>query len=551
MLETEGVKEDDNDDINILEELEDSSQRHSSVGEKLTDDCEELVTPEALDSEDRDVLETKEILDSEDSDELETKEEEDVDGVRELLEELDSFELLLFKLWEEVDDDDDKDGVIDELLDVVLLLLGDSVDENMLEELEDSSQRHSSVTSKLTDECEEIETKEVLDSEDRDGLEVEEVLDSEDRGGLEAEEVLDSEDTDGLETNEEEDVDEVCELWEEVVDDDDDDGVTDELLDVMLLMLLEDDMMRLELLLVSEDVKEDESGDINALEELEDSSQRHSSVGEKLTDECEELVTPEALDSEDGNELETKEEEDCDDVCELLEELESFELLLSKLLWEEVEDDDEAVADELLDIMLLLLLRDDKMELELLLVSEDVSGDESVDENALPLEELEDSSQRHSSVGEKLTDERDDVESDDCGELVIIKVLDFEDSDEQEIKEEEDVYDVCELLEELNSLELLLCKLLWEEQGYDDIDDVIDELLLIMLLLLLGYETIELELMLVSEDVEEDEDVNENTLEELEDSSQRQSSSNASKLADDGKDELSDCSEEEDMSKLT
>ena len=49
-------------------------------------------------------------------------------------------------------------------------------------------------------------------------------------------------------------------------------------------------------------------------------------------DECEELVTPEALDSEDGNELETKEEEDCDDVCELLEELESFELLLSKLL---------------------------------------------------------------------------------------------------------------------------------------------------------------------------------------------------------------------------
>ena len=120
------------------------------------------------------------------------------------------------------------------------------------------------------------------------------------------------------------------------------------------------------------------------------------------------------------------------------------------------------------------------MELELLLVSEDVSGDESVDENALPLEELEDSSQRHSSVGEKLTikrgdlkidsgfidrecgspDERDDVESDDCGELVIIKVLDFEDSDEQEIKEEEDVYDVCELLEELNSLELLLCKLL-------------------------------------------------------------------------------------------
>ena len=36
MLETEGVKEDDNDDINILEELEDSSQRHSSVGEKLT-----------------------------------------------------------------------------------------------------------------------------------------------------------------------------------------------------------------------------------------------------------------------------------------------------------------------------------------------------------------------------------------------------------------------------------------------------------------------------------------------------------------------------------
>ena len=41
--------------------------------------------------------------------------------------------------------------------------------------------------------------------------------------------------------------------------------------------------MELELLLVSEDVKEDESGDINALEELEDSSQRHSSVGEKLT----------------------------------------------------------------------------------------------------------------------------------------------------------------------------------------------------------------------------------------------------------------------------
>ena len=42
-------------------------------------------------------------------------------------------------------------------------------------------------------------------------------------------------------------------------------------------------MMRLELLLVSEDIKEDESGGINALEELEDSSQRHSSVGEKLT----------------------------------------------------------------------------------------------------------------------------------------------------------------------------------------------------------------------------------------------------------------------------
>ena len=46
------------------------------------------------------------------------------------------------------------------------------------------------------------------------------------------------------------------------------------------------------------------------------------------------------------------------------------------------------------------------MELELLLVSEDVRGDESVDENALPLEELEDSSQRHSSVGEKLTMKR-------------------------------------------------------------------------------------------------------------------------------------------------
>ena len=41
--------------------------------------------------------------------------------------------------------------------------------------------------------------------------------------------------------------------------------------------------MELELLLVSEDVKEDESDDINTLEELEDSSQRHSSVGEKLT----------------------------------------------------------------------------------------------------------------------------------------------------------------------------------------------------------------------------------------------------------------------------
>ena len=41
--------------------------------------------------------------------------------------------------------------------------------------------------------------------------------------------------------------------------------------------------MELELLLVSEDVKEDESDDINILEELEDSSQRHSSVGEKLT----------------------------------------------------------------------------------------------------------------------------------------------------------------------------------------------------------------------------------------------------------------------------
>ena len=41
--------------------------------------------------------------------------------------------------------------------------------------------------------------------------------------------------------------------------------------------------MELELLLVSEDVKEDESNDINILEELEDSSQRHSSVGEKLT----------------------------------------------------------------------------------------------------------------------------------------------------------------------------------------------------------------------------------------------------------------------------
>ena len=51
----------------------------------------------------------------------------------------------------------------------------------------------------------------------------------------------------------------------------------------LFLPYLEDDMMRLELLLVSEDVKEDESGDINALEELEDSSQRHSSVGEKLT----------------------------------------------------------------------------------------------------------------------------------------------------------------------------------------------------------------------------------------------------------------------------
>ena len=49
-------------------------------------------------------------------------------------------------------------------------------------------------------------------------------------------------------------------------------------------------------------------------------------------DDCEELVTPEALDSEDGKELETKEEEDCDDVCELLEELDRSELLLFKLL---------------------------------------------------------------------------------------------------------------------------------------------------------------------------------------------------------------------------
>ena len=52
-----------------------------------------------------------------------------------------------------------------------------------------------------------------------------------------------------------------------------------------------------------------------------------------------------------------------------------------------------------------------------------------------------------------------------------------------------------------------------------------------MIDLYLGDEKIELELMLVSEDVEEDEDVSENTLEELEDSSQRQSSSNAPKLA--------------------
>ena len=51
----------------------------------------------------------------------------------------------------------------------------------------------------------------------------------------------------------------------------------------LFLPYLEDDMMRLELLLVSEDVKEDESDDIITLEELEDSSQRHSSVGEKLT----------------------------------------------------------------------------------------------------------------------------------------------------------------------------------------------------------------------------------------------------------------------------
>ena len=56
-----------------------------------------------------------------------------------------------------------------------------------------------------------------------------------------------------------------------------------------------------------------------------------------------------------------------------------------------------------------------------------------------------------------------------------------------------------------------------------------------MIVFYLRDETIELELMLVSEDVkedvEEDESVNENTLEELEDSSQRQSSSNAPKLA--------------------
>ena len=41
--------------------------------------------------------------------------------------------------------------------------------------------------------------------------------------------------------------------------------------------------MELELLLVSEDFKEGVSDDIRTLEELEDSSQRHSSVGEKLT----------------------------------------------------------------------------------------------------------------------------------------------------------------------------------------------------------------------------------------------------------------------------
>lgn len=76
---------------------------------------------------------------------------------------------------------------------------------------------------------------------------------------------------------------------------------------------------------------------------------------------------------------------------------------------EELDFDDELLVVELDNFKILLCkLGDDVMELELLLVSEDVK--EGVSDDISTLEELEDSSQRHSSVGEKLTDERDDVE---------------------------------------------------------------------------------------------------------------------------------------------
>jgi len=280
----------------------------------------------------------------------------------------------------------------DDIVELELLLVSEDVkedDKNRLEELEDSSQRHSSVVSILAEKRCDVELREDDGDDSVEILDVKLLLDFElreddgdDGDELETKEEEDVDDGDELETKEEEDVDVDNEVLEELdFDDELLDDITEDELDSFELLLskLRDELL---LLLVSEDEREVDSVDVNTLEELEESSQRHSSVVVMLTDEeggmelredsddgddgvdddalldlelmnfelddGDELETIEEEDidddvleiNEDSDELETNEEEDVvdddDDVLEtkeeLLEELDNFELLLFKLL---------------------------------------------------------------------------------------------------------------------------------------------------------------------------------------------------------------------------